>query len=116
MGILIFLYIVGIAFAIFQIVVIIKLYYVCNYILSIKDNSNITINKLKYLKVTKNPEFNEKLNQFIFNYLTLSNEYYNYEQKYKHIIDVCKQNGFEIPEAFIDLDIEEKFNKVFFSL
>ena len=74
------------------------------------------LNKLKYLKVTKNPEFNEKLNQFIFNYLTLSTEYYNYEQKYKHIIDVCKQNGFEIPEAFIDLDIEEKFNKVFFSL
>lgn len=109
------LYAIGIAFAVFQVVVIIKLYHVCNYILSIRDDK-VTVDKLKYLKATKNPTFEENLNSFIFNYLTTSNEYYNYEHKYKHIIDVCKKNGFEIPEAFVDLDTEEKFDKVFTSL
>ena len=106
------IYAIGIAFAVFQVVVIIKLYQVCNYILSIRDDK-VTIKKLKYLKATKHPEFEEKLNLFIFNYLTTSNEYYVYENKYKHIIDVCKQNGFDIPEAFVDLDTEEKFDKIF---
>ena len=109
------LYAIGIAFAVFQVAVIIKLYQVCNYILSIRDD-RVTIKKLKYLKATKHPEFEEKLNRFIFGYLTLSKEYYKYEHRYKHIIDVCKRNGFEIPEAFVDLDTEEKFSKVFFSL
>lgn len=106
------IYAIGIVFAVFQVVVIIKLYQVCNYILSIRDDK-VTIKKLKYLKATKHPEFEEKLNLFIFNYLTTSNEYYVYENKYKHIIDVCKQNGFDIPEAFVDLDTEEKFDKIF---
>lgn len=106
------IYAICIAFAIFQVAVVIKLYQVCNYILSIRDGK-VTVDKLKYLKATKHPTFEENLNSFIFNYLTTSNEYYSYENKYKHIIDVCKQNGFEIPDVFVDLDTEEKFNKVF---
>lgn len=106
------IYAICIAFAIFQVAVVIKLYQVCNYILSIRDGK-VTVDKLKYLKATKHPTFEENLNSFIFNYLTTSNEYYNYENKYKHIIDVCTQNGFEIPDVFVDLDTEEKFNKVF---
>lgn len=106
------IYAICIAFAVFQVAVVIKLYQVCNYILSIRDGK-VTVDKLKYLKATKHPTFEENLNSFIFNYLTTSNEYYSYENKYKHIIDVCKQNGFEIPDVFVDLDTEEKFNKVF---
>ena len=104
-----------VTYAILQFIVTVKLYHVCNYILSIRDDKVIvTIKELKYLKATKNSEYEKKLNKFIFDYLTLSTEYYTYENKYKHIIDVCKQNEFEIPEAFIDLDTEEKFNKAFF--